>query len=372
MNLKQFFLLMLMGVSYSAFALELVEVHSDAEISTATLLADLQNTKALASEPEAPYTLHQASSYSRNAKAKGQPGWFCNADASQYVRTEINEGRSEHVLMDVDGAGAIVRFWSTFHAEVFSNGILRFYFDGSDKAEIEAPIREILGGNFLVDAPLSQSVSPFFEKGKQFSGQNLYLPIPFAKKCKITYQELDKKRKDTLYYQINYRKYKNNPSIKTFSMQDLKSFDFKTISETISPINLGQKSVYTINESQMALSAINLKLKKVKNYDEVLRKLLLKIQFDGKTRVHLPIGDFFGTGYKYAPYKSKMCEVRNDGTLLSNFIMPFKNQTRITIENISDEPIDYELEIAKTPWTWNGESYYFNATSQSRRSPKGL
>ncbi|NNU33880.1 hypothetical protein HK413_06500 [Mucilaginibacter sp. S1162] len=39
------------------------------------------------------YEEHQASSYDRHSISPDQPGWFANADASQYIRTETVDGR---------------------------------------------------------------------------------------------------------------------------------------------------------------------------------------------------------------------------------------------------------------------------------------
>ena len=43
-----------------------------------------------------------------------------------------------------------------------------------------------MSGHALVDAPLSASVSELTDYKQR--GHNLYLPIPYAKHCKITYE----------------------------------------------------------------------------------------------------------------------------------------------------------------------------------------
>lgn len=181
------------------------EIVANPDITIATLLDEMVNKDELATLPMYSFKTLQASSYSRQSIAKNKEGCFDNADASQFVRAEVNEGRKEHVLMDAEGPGAIVRFWSTWHAQKFSMGTLRIYFDNASSPQIEGRIDEIISSNKYVGAPLSQRVASFQENGGWFEGHNLYFPLPYAKHCKVTYQKEDESVDDVLYYQINYR-----------------------------------------------------------------------------------------------------------------------------------------------------------------------
>ncbi len=140
------------------------------------------------------YALGQASSCDRNSKSPND-GWYANKDGDGIIRTEVNPGRNEQVLMDVEGAGAIVRFWSTNLTWRFSNGTLRFYFDGSDTPQMQGRLRDILGGNMLVGGIISTKTGGFQEnhdgKGYILSAVNLYLPIPYVKGRKVTYDGTD-------------------------------------------------------------------------------------------------------------------------------------------------------------------------------------
>ena len=98
-------------------------------VNLASLLDEMINRDNLARFPAPAYTCRQASSYDRGTVAPDKPGWFANADRSQFVRVEEKDGRKEFVLMDQDGPGAIVRFWATWHGPgggLFSNGTLAF------------------------------------------------------------------------------------------------------------------------------------------------------------------------------------------------------------------------------------------------------
>jgi len=131
--------------------------------------------------PSPAYTCRQFSSYDRNSTEPGSPTWWANADRSHFVRIEDNNGRKEHVLMDTDGPGVIVRFWATWHGPgggEFSNGTLRVYIDSKAEPVIEGPMADLISGGKLVGEPLSRGVSP--ETAFRHRGHNLYLPIPYG------------------------------------------------------------------------------------------------------------------------------------------------------------------------------------------------
>ena len=183
-----------------------------ADVTLRTLLRDMTDRAVIAEFPNPYYTCKQASSYDRGSVAPDQPGWYANGDASQFVREEMNGDRKEWVLMDVDGPGAIVRWWITApHYKVN----FRIYIDGSDTPEIEANIGDLIGGDFLVEAPLS---SP------RANGRNLYLPIPYAKHIKVTVDDMPTQQ--NLYYQINYRTYEAGTKVESFSLDGLKELDY--------------------------------------------------------------------------------------------------------------------------------------------------
>lgn len=115
-------------------------------VSEATLLREMTDRDALARLPYPAYKTRQFSSYDRKSVSPDRPGWFGNDDWSMFVRTELNGGRTEHVLMDADGPGAIVRFWMTFAGKDCGRGTLRIYIDRAEAPVLEATAFEILSG----------------------------------------------------------------------------------------------------------------------------------------------------------------------------------------------------------------------------------
>ncbi len=196
-------------------------------VSIGSLLDEMVARDQLACFPQPAYKCSQASSYDRGTVAADKPGWFANMDRSYFVRTEEKDGRKEYVLMDVDGPGAVVRMWATWHGpggKDFSDGILRFYLDNNPDPVIEGPISKIIDGGALVTGPLSEGVSPETPYGQR--GHNLYLPIPYAQHCKVTYEtavlvDEGAHNGEALYYQINYRTYSDTTQVESFKMEQL-------------------------------------------------------------------------------------------------------------------------------------------------------
>src|SRR5208337_5483236 len=96
-----------------------------------SLLREMLDRGAVTQMPSPALVLRQASSHDRRKQDPADlQGWHSNVDYGQFIRTENNQGRKEWVIMDDQGPGAIVRFWTPLSPEK-ENQIIRFYFDGS-------------------------------------------------------------------------------------------------------------------------------------------------------------------------------------------------------------------------------------------------
>ena len=107
---------------------------------------------------------------------------------SHFLRVEQNSGRREFVMFDADGPGAVVRWWMTFYKA--QNGILRVYIDNDTTPVIQGTPKELLSGNLIAKPPLAVAVqegAPLGEEGRDYD-HNFYVPLPFSKHCKITYE----------------------------------------------------------------------------------------------------------------------------------------------------------------------------------------
>ncbi len=219
---------MVLAAFYSVHIMTSAAPGAESTITFKSLMEEMVNRECITQLPKPAYTCKQFSSYDRNSTQPGSPTWWANSDRSYFIRIEETNGRKEHVLMDAAGPGAVVRFWATWHGPgggEFSNGTLRVYLDRKTEPAIEGPIAGLISGGLLAGEPLSQGVSP--ETAYRHQGHNLYLPIPYARHCKITYETksfIDKgaRKGEALYYQINYRSYEPGTKVESFTMNGLK------------------------------------------------------------------------------------------------------------------------------------------------------
>lgn len=203
--------------------------YAEPGISTGSLLREMTDLSRLAQWPAVPYQTLQSSSYDRASKAPGQPGWFANADWSHFIREEVNGGRTEHVMMEDGGPGAIVRLWCTWFGPMdgklnhSTNGVMRIYLDGVAEPVISGTLSELFVQQGLVGPPLTETTPADAPENNR--AYNLYLPIPYAKGCKVTYESKGKlstvwNKGEALYYQVNYRKYPASAGVRSFARTD--------------------------------------------------------------------------------------------------------------------------------------------------------
>lgn len=194
-----------------------------APVSLSSLLDEMTDRDALARWPSPAYQSKQASSYDRaQTDPHDAKTWFANKDFEQFIRVEQNGPRKEWVIMEHDGPGCVTRIWVPLW-ERRKNQVVRFYLDGSTKPAIEAKFNDLVSGTAFVHPPLAFVAWDTDDVRKQkFTaadppkglGGDLYLPIPFAKSCKITLDELP------FYYCVNYRAYEPGTKVESFSMAD--------------------------------------------------------------------------------------------------------------------------------------------------------
>ncbi|MBE0673588.1 MAG: DUF2961 domain-containing protein [Bacteroidales bacterium] len=364
--------------------------HQGQIITTASLLSEMTDREQLAYFPEQEYTLKQFSSYNQTSTKPDHFTWFANLDNNYFLRTEENNGRREFVLFDADGPGAVVRFWTTFN-RYDREGVLRFYFDNDAEPRIEGDPMLLISGGKLAGYPLSFSVSEETDYSRR--GHNLYLPIPYDKHLKITYETdgikeardgLDEgpdQEQEMFYYQINYRTYKEGTKILSFSPEQLTEHN-DILNQTLDKLKtnnrgLDEGNLITNDFSGKLAPGESLSVKgdnggairkfqvriNADNVAQALRSTVLSFSFDGNQTVWSPIGDFFGTGYQIKPFSTWYNEVLPDSTLQVFWIMPYKNGYELQISNLGDQVIEVlDGEILTSPWKWNSRSMHFGSS----------
>lgn len=340
-------------------------------VSIESLLTEMVDRNEIARYPAKGFRLKQASSYNRASKTPEDPkGWFNNFDRStnethkNYVRVEENRGRKEYVVMEDDGAGAIVRFWVPWKNQLKpgSDVIIRFYLDGASEPAIEGNMFDLFQGNGLVPFPLAH---------ESLRSAVSFFPIPYAKSCKVTMSD------HPFFFQFTYREYDDDVAVKTFSIEEFKASkplidttcqklanpsapatgEALTLNETVDGGN--EKSV-SLPAREAAITSLSLKLGSYED-PNVTRHVVLKVSFDDKEIVWCPIGDFFGSGIGLNPFQGWYRTVDADGTMNCRWVMPYRENAKISIANLGEEPVDVELSATVGDWNWDSSSMYFHA-----------
>ncbi len=349
-------------------------------VSVEQLLNEMVDRDSVARYPEQNFRLKQQSSYNRASKTPDEPkGWFTNQDFNargdkrhNYIRKEELDGKTVWVLMDHEGPGAIVRTWMPWHNQKNpgSDITMKIYLDGSDEPAIEGNMLGLFDGTGLVPYPFAH---PSLRSAVNF------FPIPYAKSCKVVTDKMP------FFFQFTFREYDEGTPVKTFTMADFeaaKGLTEKTgqallnptddngtrrgapcyVERSSGPFQLspnGEKSI-TLPEGTAAVRELSVKLG---SYDDpnVMRQVILKMEFDGQETVWCPVGDFFGAGIGLNPVQGWYRTVAEDGTLSCRWVMPYQKGGKVSLLNLGGAPVEAALEVKTGAWTWDERSMYFNA-----------
>ena len=356
-----------------AALINLCSIHAQEQVSMQSLLREMVDRKQLVEYPESiPYKAMQASSYNRASVSPDQPGWFADSDGVFCIRTEKNrEGETEWVLMEDKGPGVITKIWAVcfyYGLDDTTGANLKIYLDGEEEPTINCNFFEFVKGESFVKPPLAMETR---------RAGNSYLPIPYAKSCKVT---MDKK---VFYNIISYRSYPQGTSVRTFSMYEYnqsqilidsvgnvlergvygdlastKNTEAYSFHKTLRP---QEKETLLIRKKQKAIEQLVFQLD-AEDFDQVLRSTVLKISFDGEQTVWTPLGDFFNIGVGLKTYQMWERAVQEDGTMICRWIMPYQHIAELEIENMGKQDIQMSVTAKVMPYTWNDRSMYFHSS----------
>ncbi|WP_166670745.1 glycoside hydrolase family 172 protein [Olivibacter sp. XZL3] len=371
--------------------------HCQHVVNMANLLKEMRDFEQVARFPEPIYTLKQASSYDRRSTLRNGAGWFANSDFNQFIRREEQDGRVEHVMMDAEGPGAIVRFWLTC---LEKPGTMRFYFDHEKEPTITVPGFDLLKAGLDLGPALLNPHTNYDPKGK--GGNTLYLPLVYNKHCKVTWEFADSADlKKPHYYQINYRTYPKDTKAETFSFEQLEQVKDeikdtenilwhpsvnRAVTDSIARrLNPSEECMVELRDANQAIRLLQVQLADLNRDKEVLwRKVTLKISFDNRETVSCPLGDFIGSGYGGNDIASWYRALADKKTLTSHWVMPFRESAVVRLINNNDFPIELTLSIATDRFEWDKRAMYFHAFTKMeeqvwdakwdydpKKSPKG-
>lgn len=356
-----------------AALINLCSIHAQEQVSMQSLLREIVDRKQLVEYPESiPYKAMQASSYNRASVSPDQPGWFADSDGVFCIRTEKNrEGETEWVLMEDKGPGVITKIWAVcfyYGLDDTTGANLKIYLDGEEEPTINCNFFEFVKGESFVKPPFAMETR---------RAGNSYLPIPYAKSCKVT---MDKK---VFYNIISYRSYPQGTSVRTFSMDEYnqsqilidsvghvlergvygdlastKNTEAYSFHKTLRP---QEKETLLIRKKQQAIEQLVFQLD-AEDFDQALRSTVLKISFDGEQTVWTPLGDFFNIGVGLKTYQMWERAVQEDGTMICRWIMPYQHIAELEIENMGKQDIQMAVTAKVMPYTWNDRSMYFHSS----------
>jgi len=360
-----------------------------AEITFASLLEEMADAEALARWPRPEYRQLQASSYNRKSVARDQPdqdvnGWFADSDGLGFIRQEEVGGRKEWVILEQAGPGCLTKFWTPFFYYDFNNRTgprVRIYLDGADAPVIDARFIELLTRNDWQPSaygprpePQNRWVVPSPFADFTARAGNLYLPIPFARGCKVTLDDRP------FYHLINYRAYPEGAQVRTFTMDQYQAaaapldrvarrlLDPPEVSdgrasgrgELVQP---GAALRLDLPRGPAAIRQLRLQLDpaEIHRHPSLLRSTVLRATFDDAETVWCPLGDFFGSPNALNPFQTWARSVSADGVFTCRWVMPYRREARLLVENLGRAPLRVQVSAHTRHWAWDRDSMVFQA-----------
>ncbi len=335
-------------------------------VSIQSVLNEMINRDQIARFPSSNYRCLQASSYNRESVSPSLPGWFADSDGIGCIRTEEINGKTEWVLMEDNGPGCVIRMWAVcfyYGLDNTTGANIKFYLDGAKEPVINTNFFKLVKGQDFIPHPFADEST---------RAGNLYFPIPYAKSCKIT---MDQK---VFYNIINYRKYSEGTPVKTFTMADFnanKALCDEVGKELIActsakgnnieksqTIQAGKELAISLPSGSNAVRQIQIQIKNKQNIADLLRNVVMVGEFDKQQTVWAPVGDFFNNVGKNQPYHMWERSVRDDGTMVCRWVMPYKASGKIILKNLGKNDAEVSLKLTTDSWKWDASSMHFYAT----------
>ncbi|MFC6101904.1 glycoside hydrolase family 172 protein [Olivibacter domesticus] len=310
------------------------------KINIVTELDKLHDIKDLPSYSQA--TVGQFSSYDRTG---GNDDGF--SGKYSYIKRNVD---STLVLFEAKGNGVINRIWTPTP----TNDTLDFYFGNSEKANFSISFQDLFSGK----------VYPFVNPlcGNEIGGYYSYVPIPYAKGCKIILRG-----KKLQFYQIQYNTYPNNMQVENFRLpfdeqakNALKQVEAKwkqvktELTQSIKHITidtlLSPGETVKLVDFQQGGRIIGFELSPSDAFEGLNKQIDLLATWDNETMpaINAPVADFFGYAFGKTSMQSLLLGSSN-GVNYCYFPMPFDRRAEIALRyrtsNLSTKPVRVKAEI---------------------------
>jgi hypothetical protein len=292
----------------------------------------------------------------------------------------LASGGAGCVIAEDRGAGEVDSIWFTRDSgNVTRMGTIRIDLDG--QTVIDAPLQSLVNG--ALGAPF---VWPLVANAAQSpAGVYIKVPMPYRQSMRISVAS------NLQYYHVDYRQFSTAKGVSTFSPSDPALDVIATLraAGTLDPKPPAANATHTNRIAELPpsagvtiaeatgsgmISALHLQL--AEPTDQLLSGLRLQIEFDDRTMVDSPLGEFFGAGLGTNNVQSLMfAAIPQTGGSLSLsewWPMPFARTAHITLVNTTANPVPgIDTDVVTTPdpeWASalaSGRAGYFNARSHA-------
>ena len=192
-------------VSLFVFLISTLCPNFSAQVSSGPLSNLVQPQDGISKRESSTFRKGKDGKYDRNA-----PPLSDNTERSNSDNFRVSPGQT-HVLMDAKGPGIITHMWLTFlgpevqqwapqgsanHQEM----LLRIYFDGAKKPQVEAPVGDFFANAFGKRSEVV-SLPVVVDDGDAY---NCFWQMPFKKSCRIEIINQSSKNVNLLYYNIDW------------------------------------------------------------------------------------------------------------------------------------------------------------------------
>jgi D-arabinan exo alpha-(1,3)/(1,5)-arabinofuranosidase (non-reducing end) len=292
----------------------------------------------------------------------------------------LASGGAGCVIAEARGAGEVDSIWFTRDGgNVARLGNIRIELDG--QTAIDTPLQSLVDGG--LGAPF---VFPLVANAAQSpGGVYIKVPMPYRRSMRISVAS------NLEYYHVDYRQFSTANGVATFSPSDQALDVLATLRDagTVDPkpavptaahshrvVELPADGGLAIAESVGPGSISALRFQIPEPADRLLDGLRLQIEFDGRTMVDSPLGEFFGAGLGDNTVRSLMFATvpQPDGALSLSawWPMPFARTARISLVNTTGDRVPrIDCDVAITPdaqWAQalaTGRAGYFTARSHA-------
>ncbi len=127
----------------------------------------------------------------------------------------------------------------------------------------------------------------------------------------------------------------------------------------------GESLIIELPKGNGAVKQIEININKAANLPQALRSTVLIGKFDSVDSVEsvwTPVGDFFNNVGKSQPFDMWERSVKEDGTMVCRWMMPYKENGSISLKNIWDESVDVSVNVINDKYNWDDNSMHFYAS----------